>query len=561
MGLLAVGLALRLALAALGWPATDSDEGTMGLMARHIAYAGAHPIFFYGQNYMGALEAYLAAGAFRVLGPSLFALRLGTILLSAGFLLCLYLLARLLYGRGLALLSLALLALGPPEVLVRQIFSGGGYAETLYFGAALMLVTSWLAITTAHAARMRGWVRRLAYAGWGMGAGLGLWSDTLIAPFVLCALVLLVRYCRRELRDGAALWLGAGLLVGAMPLVVYAVTSPAHNPVAGALAVQQSASAWQGHIAALLGGELSGTLLVAVPAITGGTALCGLSPSQLWPLAPHAGAAVLLCTAVHGAWGTGYVALLVGGWLAAMRGFAPAMLRRARASQHTTSVTSADVQTSARVRSACRLAILTAALLTLLLFAASPVAARDPQVVMRYLIGLLIALPAVLAPLWAAARHAWGWRRWRTMGARLALVLVVAAYVLGAVGVAQHVPAARAQTQQQFALAGYLAAHGLTRVYSDYWVCDRLAFLSQERVICATLTPRLTPDLDRYLPYRAEVAAAPCAAYVFARGASQLPALRARVAGTPDAYQQQAFGTYVIYVPTCAAATARGQAT
>src|SRR5690348_6499925 len=58
------GVALRLTLAALGWPATDSDEATFGLMARHISERGAHPIFFYGQNYMGAVEAYLAAGAF-----------------------------------------------------------------------------------------------------------------------------------------------------------------------------------------------------------------------------------------------------------------------------------------------------------------------------------------------------------------------------------------------------------------------------------------------------------------------------------------------------------------
>src|SRR5262245_9023309 len=78
------GIALRLTLAALGWPATDSDESTFGLMALHINERGARPIFFYGQSYMGALEAYLAAGAFRLFGPSLFALRLSTIALSGG---------------------------------------------------------------------------------------------------------------------------------------------------------------------------------------------------------------------------------------------------------------------------------------------------------------------------------------------------------------------------------------------------------------------------------------------------------------------------------------------
>ena len=58
--LLLIGFAigLRILLLSLGWPTTNSDEGTMGLMARHIAYSGEHPIYFYGYNYMGALEAY-----------------------------------------------------------------------------------------------------------------------------------------------------------------------------------------------------------------------------------------------------------------------------------------------------------------------------------------------------------------------------------------------------------------------------------------------------------------------------------------------------------------------
>ena len=54
-----LGVLLRLVLTAYGWPQTNSDEDTMGLMTLHIANHGELPIFFYGQNYMGALEAYL----------------------------------------------------------------------------------------------------------------------------------------------------------------------------------------------------------------------------------------------------------------------------------------------------------------------------------------------------------------------------------------------------------------------------------------------------------------------------------------------------------------------
>src|SRR5260221_10493396 len=85
----------RLVLFAEGWPLVNSDEATMGIMARHIAYNGEHPIFFYGQNYMGALEAYLGAALFHLFGPSLFSLRLGLLILFILFLVSTYLLASL----------------------------------------------------------------------------------------------------------------------------------------------------------------------------------------------------------------------------------------------------------------------------------------------------------------------------------------------------------------------------------------------------------------------------------------------------------------------------------
>ena len=70
--LLLIGFAigLRILLLSLGWPTTNSDEGTMGLMARHIAYSGEHPIYFYGYNYMGALEAYRQSVWYQRISPS-----------------------------------------------------------------------------------------------------------------------------------------------------------------------------------------------------------------------------------------------------------------------------------------------------------------------------------------------------------------------------------------------------------------------------------------------------------------------------------------------------------
>lgn len=108
--LITIALVLRLILFANSWPETTSEEGTFGLEAMHIAFRGEFPIFMYGQNYMGVLEAYLGAILFHLFGVSLFSLRLGMLILFALFLLSMYYLTKLLYSRQMALVTLAVLS-------------------------------------------------------------------------------------------------------------------------------------------------------------------------------------------------------------------------------------------------------------------------------------------------------------------------------------------------------------------------------------------------------------------------------------------------------------------
>src|SRR5690606_6394978 len=67
----AVGRALLLASGAVSF---HSDEAIVALMARHINQ-GARPVFFYGQAYMGSLDAWLIAIGFRLLGESVMSIR------------------------------------------------------------------------------------------------------------------------------------------------------------------------------------------------------------------------------------------------------------------------------------------------------------------------------------------------------------------------------------------------------------------------------------------------------------------------------------------------------
>jgi hypothetical protein len=94
------------------------------------------------------------------------------------------------------------------------------------------------------------------------------------------------------------------------------------------------------------------------------------------------------------------------------------------------------------------------------------------------------------------------------------------------------------QVQQQ-ALLDHLRSAGTTRLYTDYWTCNALAFLSREQIVCAVLNEDLTTGFDRVRSYRTQVAAAPHAPYVFRDGSaparllSEDPATRvvAHVAG------------------------------
>src|SRR3954453_20028827 len=75
-GLLLLGLARRLAVIASPLGEIDGDEAVVGLMARHIAFLGERPVFYYGQPYLGSLEAFTAAPFFVLFGPTTLVLKL-----------------------------------------------------------------------------------------------------------------------------------------------------------------------------------------------------------------------------------------------------------------------------------------------------------------------------------------------------------------------------------------------------------------------------------------------------------------------------------------------------
>jgi hypothetical protein len=113
LGVAAAGALVRLAVAATAvvW----FDEATAGLMGRGTL-RGDFLLFFHGQAYMGAVDGYLHAVPFALLGSSPDALRLWPVVLSVFHVALVAMLARRITGDGR---WAALLALVPTPLLLR----------------------------------------------------------------------------------------------------------------------------------------------------------------------------------------------------------------------------------------------------------------------------------------------------------------------------------------------------------------------------------------------------------------------------------------------------------
>jgi hypothetical protein len=327
---IALAIVARIGLVAAGWPGTDSDDATMGLMAKHIVALGERPIFFYGQSYMGSLEAYAAALVFAFLGASEFALKCGLILLYACFMVIMYGFLVQITSRAWALVGEALLALGADEMLYHQLEAYGGYLETLLFGAALIAITCWLVRTQGNATLTRR--RYLALAGWGLAAGLGLWSDVLVAPFVVLSAGALAFFCWPTVRRWGTVLALSCLLLGLSPWVIYLATPAPPAPrgliQSGTALPASPAAGSEPSVIETATKQFLGMTLISLPNETGATTLCPLTPSEAWPQDHWTTPRIQQCIGFRAIWGGALLCLLALGLTLETRRPTPAPPRK-----------------------------------------------------------------------------------------------------------------------------------------------------------------------------------------------------------------------------------------
>ncbi len=212
---LLVGLGLRLAVIASPLGEIDGDEAVVGLMARHIAFLGEKPVFYWGQPYLGSLEAFTAAPLFRIFDSSALLLKLVPTAYSLGFLALSAVLARRLFGTGPALATAAYLAVPPSMWAVWSTKARGGYAEVLFLGEALLLASLVLVWSPS---------RRLAVL-WGLLAGLAFWTHLLAIVYLVPAAIYLLVGRRGRFAPAQYGLAALGLVVGMLPMILDNLTT------------------------------------------------------------------------------------------------------------------------------------------------------------------------------------------------------------------------------------------------------------------------------------------------------------------------------------------------
>jgi 4-amino-4-deoxy-L-arabinose transferase-like glycosyltransferase len=198
----------------------NSDEAIVALMAKHIIQ-GQVPNFFYGQSYMGSLDAMLISIAFRIFGEQIWPIRMIQSLLFLGTVLTTMLIARKLFGSNRsALIAGFLIALPPVNVTLYTTVSLGGYGEALLLGNLLFLGGVSLIEQTRDETVRQDNIYLNVFL-WSLGAGFAFWVFGLSIVFTLPVIIIMFWYIYKNYsyRKTIIIFLifTVGLLIGAIP--------------------------------------------------------------------------------------------------------------------------------------------------------------------------------------------------------------------------------------------------------------------------------------------------------------------------------------------------------
>jgi len=562
------GVLIKLLLWVTGSITFDADEAIVGLMARHIVNGQGVPLFFYGQAYMGSFDALLISVAFRVVGPSVAAIRATQTILYLMVIVTTYTLtyrvivsqdtkravtARLATNHSLFGLfarpdrenivpdqftirdddgaarvgaGAAAMIIAVPTILFSLYTTAtlGNYVEILILNNLLWLLG--LDLLTGQK-RLEGW-----WFLFGLLAGIGWWSMALIvvslAPLVLIGLWRFVVWPMQSKRRTVGLdvvgWdrLGlvvVGFIIGALPWVFGTLMLGASETIGDLLGAFVSGRAAGGQ------SELFTRFITLIVFNIG--SLVGLKPpwSIEWVFVP-------LGVIVSGF----YLVVL---WRAVRRMFRPEETDYTRFAMT---------------------AFIGGCVMLCIAFLASPFG-RDATG--RYLLPLYPVLAVLAGSFIGRARQGlemgFGW--WIRIVPYVLLAAVLAYNLIGIVrSIRQNPPGLTTQFdpisqlphEYDDDLIDFLNEIGVKRGYSNYWAAYRFAFLTDEEII---LLPRIpykqdlsyTSDDNRYAPYNELVDKAGDVVYVTSNHPVLDDKLAARLRELGIEFKVEQIGPYTIF--------------
>jgi len=509
-GLLLVAAGFKLVLILWDRIPFNADEAIVALMARHILQ-GQRPAFFYGQAYMGSLDAWLVASGFWFFGQQVWVIRLVQSVLYLGTIATTFALGKVIFrSEKIGLLAACLMTIPTVNVSLYTTASLGGYGEALLLGNLVLLLT----IRIANKSPDKVLITDMFL--WGFLFGLGWWVFGLTLVYSIPAGLLLLR--RIYSRQGIAIQLvvaAAGAITGSLPWGLAAIQH-------GILAPVQ---------------ELSGSAILGVEGL-----------SFLGRILQHLYSFVLLGSSVifglRPPWGIQWLGLpllpiILVIWMSVLLFIWKKFLRK-----------EADLGIS----------LLAGVMGTLLVaFLVTPYGA-DPSG--RYFLPLTVPFSLFAADWILNASGPLNSPEWLRRGLPWGLACLIVVYHLwGTLQSALRFPPGLTtqfdsvtQIDQRSIgdLIAFLHQMGEQYGYTNYWVAYPLAFLSKEELIYLPRLPyhqdfRFTVRDDRYRPYNDQVGLADKLAYITTRHPALDQYLRERLSERGIHWEEEQIGDFHIF--------------